>query len=51
MLWVDIIPIGRVTSDIVTGMNVTQFIEVGHIAKLKMARTLVYKRNKLKGGK
>ena len=33
MLWPDIIRVGRITSDVIRGMSVTQFIGVGHIAK------------------
>ena len=32
MLWPDIIQFGRITSDVITGMSVTQFLAVGHIA-------------------
>ena len=34
MLWPDIIQFGRVTSDVITGMSVTDFTTVGHIATL-----------------
>ena len=39
MLWPDISPVARVTSDVVSGMSVTQFIGVGHIDKLKNSQT------------
>ena len=32
MLWPDISRMGRITSDVIRGMSVTQFIGVGHIA-------------------
>ena len=32
MLWPDIIQFGRITSDVVRGMSVTNFTTVGHIA-------------------
>ena len=34
MLWPDIIQFGRITLDVIRGMSVTQFIVVGHIAKV-----------------
>ena len=33
MFWPDIIQFGRITSDVVMGMSVTQSVRVGHIAK------------------
>ena len=32
MLWPDIIQFGRITSDVITGMSVTDFTTVGHMA-------------------
>ena len=32
MLWPDIIQFGRVTSDVIIGMSVTDFTTAGHIA-------------------
>ena len=33
MLWPDIIQFGRVRSDVITGMSITKFLAVGHVAK------------------
>ena len=33
MLWPDITQFGRITSDVVRGMSVTQSVTVGHIAR------------------
>ena len=37
MLWPDIIQFGRITSDATTGMSVTDFTMVGHIATVEVA--------------
>jgi len=39
MLWPDIIQFGRITSDVITGMSVTDFTTVGHIAILNTFAT------------
>ena len=31
-VWPDIIQFGRITSDVITGMSVTDFTTVGHVA-------------------
>ena len=40
MLWADIILFDHITSDVINGMSLTQFIEVGHIAKLSHPTTV-----------
>ena len=36
MLWPDIPPLGRIISNVITGMSVTQFLAVGHIPRVNV---------------